>query len=168
MRRWTTCKLTRRRPRHCKALCRSGPMCGSLLNLPRVSSPDTDLYKRNDKKTKQNSNLKSSISSIMFLSLLWILVGLVWDWNIWTIAITYPMPVRCDDFYCNALLTCRISGHTGEASCQSSSCRLLQQCMDNMYENIIRTHQSVLYKLQVSSKLSHPPPLQQSHFFFLI
>lgn len=40
-------------------------------------------------------------------------------------AITYPMPVVRDDYYCSALLTCRISGHIGEAPCQSSSCRLL-------------------------------------------
>lgn len=42
--------------------------------------------KRKEKrqKTKQNSNVKSSISSIMFLSLLWILVGIVGDYNIWT------------------------------------------------------------------------------------
>ena len=45
MRRWTMCKLIRRRPRHCKAPCRSGPMCDSLLSLPKGSSPDTDLEK---------------------------------------------------------------------------------------------------------------------------
>lgn len=49
-RRWTMCKLTRRRPRHCKAPCRSGLMCGSLLKLLRGSSPDNDLLKRLKKK----------------------------------------------------------------------------------------------------------------------
>lgn len=52
MRRWTMCKSTKRRPRLCKAPCRSGPMCGSLLNLPRGSSPDTDTGRRKKKRKK--------------------------------------------------------------------------------------------------------------------
>lgn len=55
MRRSTMCKWTRRRLKHCKAPCRSGPMCGSLLNLLRESSPDTDLLKTKYDQ-KQNNN----------------------------------------------------------------------------------------------------------------
>lgn len=69
-------------------------------------------------------------------------------------AITYPMPVLCDDFYCNALLTRRISGHTGGSALPKLFMQTVGQLM---CENIILTHQSILYELSVS-KLSDPPP----------
>lgn len=78
-----------------------------------------------EKKQKQNSNLKSSISSIMSYH------SYEYWWELFKTeifgqkAITYPMPVLCDDFYCSALLTRGTSGRTGGAPCQSSSCRLL-------------------------------------------
>lgn len=41
MRRWTTFKWTRRRPRPCRTPCRSGQMCGSPQSLLRVPSCDS-------------------------------------------------------------------------------------------------------------------------------
>lgn len=38
MRRWTTCRWTRRRRKPCRTPCRSGPMCASHQSPPRAAS----------------------------------------------------------------------------------------------------------------------------------
>ena len=73
------------------------------------------------------------------------------------------MPVLCDDFYCNALLTRRISGHTGGSALPKLFMQTVGQLM---CENIILTHQSILYKLSVS-KLSDPPTLRHADVLHL-
>lgn len=105
MRRWTMCKSTRRRPRHCKAPCRSGPMCGSLLNLPRGSSPDTDLYKEITRKQNKIPFLSQASPGSCFYHYYEYWLGLFKTEIYGQKAITYPMPVLCDDFYCSPLLT---------------------------------------------------------------
>lgn len=74
-------------------------MCGSLLNLPRESNPDTDLYNIKTKKQNKISILSQASPGSCFYHYYECWLGLFKTEIYGQKAITYPMRVLCDDFF---------------------------------------------------------------------
>lgn len=130
---WNMCKWIRKRPRRCKTQCRSGLMCGSLLSLPRGSSPDTDQFKTDN--NKKNSTLNQASSVLSFYHYHECCLGLFK-----TEILRQKKKKSHNQLYACSLwwflLRCA-AGMQDITPCRwgilppSSSCRLLEKCMGN-------------------------------------